>query len=110
MATLAVTRRFDLTDAQSAHYAHSRSSLPNHGAGDRLIQRSAGSDREDLLTGVNTPMPAPSYPRLARVGRSSATAAYSAPSTWVRAAVRSGTEPGSTSETHKGSPRGADNA
>src|SRR5262249_25528709 len=46
-------------------------------------------------------------PGSARVGRSAAAARYSPGRAWMRAAVMSCTEPGSTSETHSGNPLGA---
>src|SRR4030088_2262507 len=44
------------------------------------------------------------------VGSPAAAAAYNAPNTCSRAAVRSCTDPGSTSDTHSGNPLGADSA
>lgn len=59
------------------------------------------------LTRVCTPMTTPSYPESARVGNPVAAAWYKAGRAWMRAAVRSWTEPGSVLETHSGNPPGA---
>ena len=70
-------------------------------AAKRPLQRVAGAGIDieflpagRLFTGMQMPMPAPSYPGSARAGRLRAAARYGAGSAWARAAVMSCTEPG----------------